>query len=63
MTDRQFLLQRTIRLILWMLAMALTAGWVGLHHSARSAALVPAAFLVIMVPAVLLPLENPSKKH
>lgn len=63
MTDRQFSQQRILRLVVWLVAMAVTTGWVGLHHGARPTALVPAAFLLVMVPAVLLPLENSVKKN
>jgi hypothetical protein len=51
---------RTLRFMIWAVAM-LIAETIAINHGARNAALVPALFVVIMVPAVLLPLEKRQK--
>jgi hypothetical protein len=48
---------RIIRLILWALAMCVS-GLIVANYSPRRAMFVPCFFLIIMVPAVLLPLDK-----
>jgi hypothetical protein len=56
MDQKTFNRWRYIRMVLWALAMCITAIIVG-NYSPRRAVFVPCFFLCIMVPAVLLPLK------
>jgi hypothetical protein len=51
---------RTLRFMIWAVTM-LIAETIAINHGVRNAALVPALFVAIMVPAVILPLEKRHK--
>jgi len=61
MTDARFLRLRLLRFVIWAILMCVTASIVGWYNP-RKAVLVPCVFIALMVPMVLLPMENkPSK--
>jgi hypothetical protein len=51
---------RTIRFMVWAIAM-LIAETFAMNRGLRNAAAVPAIFMAVMVPAVILPLEKRKK--
>lgn len=61
MTDRRFLQFRVLRFIIWAILMCVTSSIVGWYHP-HKVVFVPCVFLAIMVPMVLLPMENKPRK-
>jgi hypothetical protein len=57
MTDRRFIQLRILRLVLWTVLMCVTSAIVGWYHP-HKVVYVPCVFLALMVPAVLMPMEN-----
>jgi len=51
---------RTIRFVVWATAMVIAETF-AMNHGVRNAAVVPAIFMAVMVPAVILPLEKRQK--
>jgi hypothetical protein len=61
MTDRRFMQLRILRLVIWTILMGVTSAIVGWYQP-HKAVYVPCVFIVLMVPMVLLPMENKPDK-